>query len=347
MNDGAVPVDAHHHLWDTSVRDYPWMDGAWADPLRGRFDAARYAEVTRPHRVAASVVVQALHDLDETYELLRAAGGPAGPDAGTAAAPTAGTAGAVGRADRAGTAGTAAGAAAAGDAAAAAGTAGVAHGPAASAAAPADPAGRVRIAGVVGWVDLTRPGVADELAAVRAGPAGDLLVGVRHQAQDEPDPGWLLRRDVMRGIAAAGAAGLVYDLLVRPPQADAALDLARRLPEVSFVLDHAGKPDIAHGVWEPWATWITALAALPNVAVKLSGLVTEAAPGWTPADVLPYARHVLDVFGPDRVMFGSDWPVCTLAASYAQVLALAEEAVPAGDRNAVFGGTARRVYGIG
>jgi L-fuconolactonase len=200
------------------------------------------------------------------------------------------------------------------------------------------------VAGVVGWTDLTAPDVAERLAELRsAGP----LVGIRHQAQDEPDPSWLTRPAVLRGIAAVGAAGLVYDLLVRPPQAAAALDAVRRLPSVSFVVDHAGKPDIAGGVWEPWATWITDLAALPNVTVKLSGLVTEAGPGWKPADVLPYARHVLAAFGPDRVMYGSDWPVCTLAASPAQVRALAEEAVSPEDRNAVFGATARRIYKLG
>lgn len=288
--EGAL-VDAHHHLWDTDLRDYPWMDGAWADPLRGAFDHSRYADVTRPHGIRHSIVVQAVHDEEETYELLATAGDPVETD---------------GWFDEPGP-----------------------------------------VAGVVGWLDLTRPGVPDRLAALRATPSGNLLVGIRHQAQDESDPRWLVRPDVVRGVAAVGAAGLVFDLLVKPPQAEAALELARRLPEVPFVLDHCGKPDIAGGVWEPWASWITATAALPNVTVKLSGLVTEAAPDWKPADVLPYARHVLDAFGAGRVMFGSDWPVCTLAATYDEVVALAEEAVPPDDRNAVFGATARRVYGIG
>ncbi|MFB9838641.1 amidohydrolase family protein [Actinoallomurus acaciae] len=265
-----ISVDAHHHLWDTAVRDYSWMDGPWADPIRGRFDLARYAE---PVPARESVVVQAVTDESETRELLTA---PVG--------------------------------------------------------------------GVVGWTDLTAPDVAERLAELKgAGP----LVGIRHLAQDEPDPGWLTRPPVMRGIAAVGAAGLVYDLLVRPPQAAAALDVARRLPEVSFVLDHAGKPDIAHGVWEPWAGWITELAALPNVTVKLSGLVTEAGPDWRPADIVPYARHVLAAFGPSRTMYGSDWPVCTLAATPAQVTALAEEVIPADAAAEVMGGTARRVYRLG
>jgi L-fucono-1,5-lactonase len=269
-----VTVDAHHHLWDTGAREYAWMDGPWADPVRGRFDLARYAGAVD---ATASIAVQALHDHGETLDLLRVANG-LGP-----------------------------------------------------------------VAGVVGWVDLAAPDVTERLARLRAaGP----LVGIRHQAQDEPDTGWLVRPPVVRGIAAVGDAGLVYDLLVRPPQAEAALSLVRLLPSVSFVLDHAGKPDIAAGRWEPWAAWITSLAALPNVTVKLSGLVTEAAPGWRPSDVLPYARHVLSAFGPDRVMYGSDWPVCTLAASHEQVRTLAEEALSPGDREAVFGGTARRTYGL-
>ncbi|GAA4634612.1 amidohydrolase family protein [Actinoallomurus vinaceus] len=284
-----VLLDAHHHLWDTELRDYPWMDGPWADPIRGRFDVARYTGLAGSYGVRESIVVQALQDVAETYDLLFTADNPVELEHGDEPGP---------------------------------------------------------VAGVVGWVDLTAPDVADRLAEVRESPSGRLLVGIRALAQDDPDPRWLLRPDVLRGIQAVGAAGLVYDLLVRPPQADAALEVARRLPEVSFVLDHAGKPDIAGGVWEPWAAWITSLAALPNVTVKLSGLVTEAAPEWKPADILPYARHVLDSFGADRVMYGSDWPVCTLAASYEQVLELAREAVPDGDRDAVFGGTARRVYGI-
>ncbi|MBO2451857.1 amidohydrolase family protein [Actinomadura barringtoniae] len=271
-------IDAHQHLWDTAVRDYAWMDGPWADPLRGRFDVTRYAEAAEPFGVEGSIVVQALHSAEETRELL--------------------------------------------------------------AIADARP-----IEGVVGWIDLTAADVADVIAGL-SGP----LVGIRHQVQDEPDPGWLCREDVRRGLRAVGEAGLVYDLLVKPPQADAALETVRALPEVSFVLDHAGKPDIAGGVWEPWASWIASLAALPNVAVKVSGLVTEAAADWKPADILPYAAHVLEAFRPERVMFGSDWPVCTLAAPYGTVVDLAAAAVDGlsnDERSEVFGGTACRVYGIG
>ena len=204
------------------------------------------------------------------------------------------------------------------------------------------------IAGVVGWVDLAAHDVPGQLAALRAGTGGELLVGVRHQVQDEPDPGWLLRPEVLRGIAAVGAAELAYDLLVLAPQLPAARAAAGRLPQVRFVLDHLAKPPIAAGGWQPWADDLAALAALPNVSAKVSGLVTEARwDGWDTAQIGRYARHALDVFGPDRCLYGSDWPVCTLAARYPQVLDLAEAVTahldPAG-RAAVFGGTARRVY---
>jgi L-fuconolactonase len=194
------------------------------------------------------------------------------------------------------------------------------------------------IAGVVGWTDLTRP--RPPL------PAG--LAGVRHQVQDEPDPRWLCRPDVRRGLALVADAGLVYDLLVTPRELPAALDTVRALPQLAFVLDHAGKPRIADGGWDPWAGLLTELAGLPNVVCKLSGLITEADwRNWRHDEVLVYARHVLDAFGPDRVMFGSDWPVCTLAGSYDDVLDLTERALdglgPA-ERAAVLGGTAAHTY---
>ncbi|MEE4544601.1 amidohydrolase family protein [Streptomyces sp. V4-01] len=205
------------------------------------------------------------------------------------------------------------------------------------------------IAGVVGWADLTDPALPEVLASL-AEPSAGPLVGIRHQVQDEADPAWLTRSDVHAGLRAVAAAGLVYDLLVTPAQLDAAVRTVRALPEVRFVLDHGGKPPLASGEWEPWAGQVAALAELPNVACKLSGLVTEADwEGWRPQDVLPAARHLLAAFGPDRLMYGSDWPVCTLAGGYADVYALAEQAIasldPAG-RAAVLGGTAAHWYGL-
>ncbi|MFH8484174.1 amidohydrolase family protein [Streptomyces longisporoflavus] len=206
------------------------------------------------------------------------------------------------------------------------------------------------VAGVVGWTDLTRPEAADTLAWLRQLPGGQHLVGIRHQVQGEPEPQWLLRPDVHRGLAAVGAAGLAYDLVVLPGQLPACVRAAREHPELTFVLDHLGKPPIATGALEPWAADVRSLAALPNTVCKLSGLVTEAAPKtWTVEDLRPYAETVLDAFGPDRLMFGSDWPVCTLAATYEEVLAVARRLTGSlGDteRAALFGGTAARVYGL-
>ncbi|MEU3460565.1 amidohydrolase family protein [Streptomyces sp. NPDC006733] len=206
------------------------------------------------------------------------------------------------------------------------------------------------VAGVVGWTDLTVPGVSDALAALRELPGGDRLVGIRHQVQGEPDPRWLLRQDVLRGLSAVAAAGLVYELLVLPHQLPAACAVAELRPELTFVLDHLGKPPIASGEPGSWAEDARRLAALPNTVCKLSGMITEADwDTWTTAALAPYADTVLDAFGPDRVMFGSDWPVCRLAGSYTQVvetaLALTGSLAP-DERAAVFAGTATRVYGL-
>jgi L-fuconolactonase len=207
------------------------------------------------------------------------------------------------------------------------------------------------IAGVVGWADLTAPGLTDRIAELTARPGGDKLVGLRHQVQNEPDPQWLTRPDVLRGLAAVAGAGLVYDLVITAGQLPAAAQAAAAVPDLLFVLDHLGKPAIASGSTEPWERDLRRLAALPNTAGKLSGLVTEADwTRWQVADLRPYTEVALDAFGPDRVMFGSDWPVCTLAASYAEVLQAARNLTgDLGDaeREAIFAGTATRVYRLG
>jgi len=199
------------------------------------------------------------------------------------------------------------------------------------------------IAGVVGWVDLTGPGVADQLAELPG------LVGIRHLVQGEPDPGWLNRPEVRRGLRAVAAAGLCFDLLTLPHQLPAAIDTVRALPELTFVLDHLSKPPIASGQLEPWASPLRELAAEPNVVAKLSGLVTEAGPAWEPAALRPYVDVALEAFGPRRLMFGSDWPVCLLAADYAEwadaAAGLVAELSPA-EREEIFGGTASRVYAL-
>jgi L-fuconolactonase len=207
-----------------------------------------------------------------------------------------------------------------------------------------------RVAGVVGWVDLTVADVADAVAALRAAPGGEVLVGIRHQVHDEPDPAWLLHGEVLAGLAAVAEAGLAYDLLVRERELPAARAVAERLPQLGFVLDHLAKPRIREGLVEPWATELRALARLPNVTCKVSGLVTEADwDAWTPEQLVRYVATAADAFGPDRLLFGSDWPVCLLAADYAEVVAAAEQALEAvgldtAERDLVFGANARRVY---
>ena len=206
------------------------------------------------------------------------------------------------------------------------------------------------IAGVVGWTDLAAPDVGDKIAALTEMSGGAKLVGLRHQVQSEPDPDWLTRPDVLRGLGAIARAGLVYDLVITAGQLSQATRAAAAVPELTFVLDHLGKPPIASGRTDPWAQDLRGLAALPNTSAKLSGLVTEADwRRWQVADLRPYAEVALDAFGPARMMFGSDWPVCTLAASYPDVLAAAHDltaGLSPAEREAVFAGTASSVYGL-
>ncbi len=278
---GMSRVDAHHHVWDLSVREQPWMVGPELEPIRRSFSIDDLVPAASAAGVTETVLVQTVGLPEETPEFLAVA------------------------------------------------------------------AGNELVAGVVGWVDLTAAGVEDALTGLLERPDGQWLKGIRHQVHDEPDPRWLCRPDVRRGLAMVGAAGLAYDLLTKTPHLPAALETAQALPEVSFVVDHISKPVVGGGL-EPWAAGIRALAALPNVTCKLSGMVTEASwTDWKVSDLKPYADVVLDAFGPDRVMFGSDWPVCLLAASYAEVVQAAED-LTAGltdaDRDQIFGATARWVY---
>jgi L-fuconolactonase len=201
---------------------------------------------------------------------------------------------------------------------------------------------------VVGWTDLTSPHIAEDLAGLAAGPGGGCLAGIRHPVQSEADADWLRRPDVISGLRAVAAAGLAYDLLVRPHQLAAAAYAARCVPELNFVLDHAGKPAIGDAL-SPWADAIGELAALPNTTCKLSGLVTEAVPNAKLQDFRAVADVILSAFGPDRTMFGSDWPVCLLVSDYASVVALAHTLVAGlsdAERTAVFTSTAARVYRV-
>ena len=203
------------------------------------------------------------------------------------------------------------------------------------------------IAGVVGWMPLVSEGLEEELAAL---PNRAALKGLRHVLQDEPDDGLVRSPEFNRGLEVVGKAGLIYDLLVYERQMESAIGLVDRHPELRFVLDHIGKPRIAEGVMEPWRTRLKELAKRPNVCCKLSGMVTEADwKRWSAETLEPYAKTVLESFGPERTMFGSDWPVCLLATSYERWSDMVErwiEGLSTGDREAVMGRTAARVYGI-
>jgi L-fuconolactonase len=282
-------IDAHHHVWDLSVRDQDWITGPRMAAIRRSFCADDLRPAARAAGVTATVLVQTVTVPEETPEML--------------------------------------------------------------ALAAADPL----VAAVVGWADLTSPAVADELARLKDVPGGRYLAGIRHQVQSEPDPDWLRRPDVIRGLRAVAAAGLCYDLIVTPHQLPAAAYAAAAVPELTMVLDHAAKPPLSGSAVPDsdlgsWAAGIRALAARPNAVCKLSGLVTEAPAGAPDSAFLPVADVILNEFGPQRIMFGSDWPVCLLAAGYADVVRLAAFLVgrlPAADQAAVFGLTAARVYGIG
>jgi L-fuconolactonase len=276
-----VIVDAHHHLWDLSVRDQDWITDPPMGAIRRSFLEPDFVAVAS--EVSTSVLVQTVCVPEETPEFL-------------------------------------------------------------AIAASSDVVGAV-----VGWVDLTSAGVGDALTELVDSPDGSWLRGIRHQVQGEPDPEWLCRRDVWNGLQQVGAHGLVYELLTLPHQMPAARRTVAALPQVPFVVDHCSKPAIGSDPGE-WAELIRSLAAHENVTCKLSGLVTEA--DWTSWDVSqlrPYFEVVLDAFGPERLMFGSDWPVVLLAATYDEWLDAARELVSeltTGEQALIFEGTARRVYGL-
>ncbi|MGH7592712.1 MAG: amidohydrolase family protein [Gemmatimonadales bacterium] len=200
------------------------------------------------------------------------------------------------------------------------------------------------VLGVVGWVDLRAPDLRDRLARWRGCAA---LKGFRHVAQGEPDD-FLGRPDVVRGVNRIGEHGYSYDILIYPRQLAAAKRLVEQCPAVRFVLDHCAKPAIAAGEIAGWRDGITRLARHPNVCCKLSGLVTEASwRTWTPADLVPYLDVVAGAFGADRLLFGSDWPVCLLAAEYGAVVdAVARwcQRLSRAERTSIFGAAAATVY---
>ena len=203
------------------------------------------------------------------------------------------------------------------------------------------------IRGVVGWVDLRSTHVEDQLRELAKRPK---FVGVRHVVQDEPDPRFLLGESFLHGIGKLATFDLTYDLLLYPQQLPAAVELVGRFPEQPLVLDHLAKPRIKAGELDPWRQDLKALAAHGNVFCKLSGLVTEADwQSWKRADFTPYLEVALEAFGPKRLMVGSDWPVCTLAAEYADVIGIVRDflaPLAAAEREAIEGGNAARFYAL-
>ncbi|QDL91649.1 amidohydrolase [Paroceanicella profunda] len=206
--------------------------------------------------------------------------------------------------------------------------------------------GSEMILGVVGWAALESPDLGAELDRLATNP---VLKGLRPMLQDIPDTGWLLRAEVVRGLDMMADAGLSLDALIQPRHLGVIDTLARRLPHLPIVIDHCAKP--VFGPDTPpdsaWRDGIARLAGHPQIMCKLSGLANECGPGWSAAALAPVAAHVLDVFGPERVMWGSDWPVLELAGDCSAWLACAQSltaGLDAAGRAAVFGGTAQRFY---
>jgi len=201
------------------------------------------------------------------------------------------------------------------------------------------------IKGVVGWVDLRSENVSKQLAEFAR---HSKFVGVRHVVQDEPDPEFMLRPDFLRGVRLLKEFELVYDILIFPTQVPAAIDLVNRFPAQQFVLDHIAKPLIKDGVLSPWREQIRELAKAPNIVCKVSGMVTEAKPkAWNRTDFKPYLDVIFDAFGVDRLLFGSDWPVCLLAGSYTEVFELLTAHVSGfseADRAKILGMNAVEIY---
>jgi L-fuconolactonase len=208
--------------------------------------------------------------------------------------------------------------------------------------------GDALIGAVVGWADLTSPAIGEVLDDLMAGPAGRCLRAVRHVVQGESNPRWFQRPDVERGLRAVEERGLGYDVLIRSHQLPQAIRLAERFPELPLVLDHAGKPPIARRELTDWAQQLRTLARHSQVRCKVSGLVTEADhEKWTVDDIRPVWDVLLSAFGPDRLMFGSDWPVCVLAGGWNRWAATVEELLDGcsdSEIHAVLTGTATTFY---
>ena len=202
------------------------------------------------------------------------------------------------------------------------------------------------IAGVVGWVPLTRPAEVERALDACAGEPA--FVGVRHLINVEPDPDWVLRPDVLQGLQVLAARGLTFDYVgILPRHLQHVAELARRVPDLRIAIDHLGKPPIASKELEPWSSLLADAARMPNVFAKVSGLDAGEADYWTAADIAPYIDRALEVFGPERLMFGSDWPVANLRGGYSKVWHETTRALAGlsrGERDRILGGTAIAFY---
>mgnify|MGYP000560073206 FL=1 len=205
-----------------------------------------------------------------------------------------------------------------------------------------------KVCAVVGWLDLESDDIRPVLEKYLAHAGGKNLVSIRDMAQDKDDPNWLIRDDVVKNVHRIAEAGLTFDILTKPPQLAAAVKLVKQSPNNVFVLDHISKPYIVKDELQPWADQISEIASYENVSVKVSGLFTEANwSNWNNESFKPYLDHILQSFTPDRMMFGSDWPVCLLAASYSQTIDLMEEFAKdfsKSEQESFWAGTAKRFY---
>ncbi len=278
MTDQLHTVDSHHHFWDISKLEYPWMPPG-PSIVRRNYLPQDLKPLIDEAGIHKTILVQAQQSLEEAHFLLDIA------------------------------------------------------------------ESNHFVAGVVAWADIRSPGLADDLDALMK---RDNLVGVRHQIEDDPDDDWLIRGSTIRGLTEIAARGLAYDMLVRPRHMEHVPAVADKVPGLRIVIDHIAKPLIAQGIVQPWDSLMKEIADIPGVHCKISGMVTEADhSNWTVADLTPYVAHVRDVFGMERLMFGSDWPVCLFAASYKQVVDAAIETIgPLTDdeRAGFMGGNATRFY---
>lgn len=275
-------IDAHHHVWDLSVRPQDWMVGDALAPISRTIQMDELDPHLAAHNIDYTVIVQTVAVAEETPEFLD-----------------------------------------------------IAH-------------SHPKVAGVVGWLDLESEDISEQLAQYRSHPAAQHLVGIRDSAQYKDDPRWFTWEPVINNLHRLGAADITYDILTLAHQLPAAVEAVRRSPNTRFVVDHISKPRIADGDIDDWAGAMRDMASMDNVTIKVSGMVTEATwDNWTTDTIRPYFDVVLDAFGPSRMMFGSDWPVCLLAGGYDDIIELAQELVSGfsvGEKADFFGHTAIRSY---